>query len=447
MEQADRTQKFRQGKRHWHGKHSVIRITTLVASIVIVTTIALRLYLIGHFVHDVQRVEPILVEKTPPPAITLPPQPSWHEFIIKKGDTLLALLSHYKIQREDVIAILNLPRAQTFLNNLQPKHQVKFSIDDEGHLQEFMYQIKPTKALIIQRGQSGFSVQFKEQPLETQLVYRFGTIDRTLSHAAKKYHLPQKIVMELEQILGWKVNFNRDIRPGDQFKIIYQQHFVGDQAISIGNIVAIEFINKGTTYQAVRFTAPDGKTGYYTPEGKSLQKAFLRFPVEYTRISSPFDPHRLHPILNTRRPHLGVDLAAPYGTPVKASGDGKISLAGLNGGYGNAVIIDHGNQITTLYGHLRRIAKGLKKGAHVKQGEVIGYVGSTGLATGPHLHYEFRINNQHQNAITVKLPPSQPVDKAYQAEFNVIAAKRLAQLDNYSKIQVAEVKQHTASPT
>lgn len=441
MEPVDLTKSNQKAKRHWHGKHSIVRISTIVASVAVVATVALRLYFTGYFVNDVQTPLTMkLSEQQLPPAITLPQQPSWYEFTIQKNDTLLDLLTKNNIKREDVFALLNLPRAKKYLNKLQPNHQLKLSIDEEGYLQEFMYEIKPTEVLMIERGKTGFTVNIEEMPLDTRLVYNMGYIDSTLYHAGKKYSLPAKIVLELEQILGWQIDFNRDIRPGDQFKIIYKKHFVGKQEVSTGNIVAVEFVNKGNKYQAIRFTAPNGATGYYTPEGNSLQKAFLRTPVDYTRISSPFNPDRMHPILKIRRPHLGVDLAAPYGTPVKAAGDGVVTLAGHDGGYGIAVIIDHGNEITTLYAHLRRIANTIHKGKAIKQGDILGYVGSTGLASGPHLHYEYRVNNQHKNAMTVKLPLAKPVDKAYRSKFAAQATTLLAQLDKYSQTQLAEVE-------
>jgi murein DD-endopeptidase MepM/ murein hydrolase activator NlpD len=196
-----------------------------------------------------------------------------------------------------------------------------------------------------------------------------------------------------------------------------------------GPIEAAEFVNQGKSYRAVRYTDPTGGTHYYAPDGKSLQKAFLRAPVEFTRVSSKFNSARLHPILNTIRAHKGVDYAAPIGTPVHAAGDGHILFAGVMGGYGNVVQIEHSRSITTVYGHLSRFAHGIHTGTHVNQGEVIAYVGMTGLATGPHLHYEYRVNGVFKNPQTVALPGAEPMDPGWHADFVAHAAPLLSSLD------------------
>jgi murein DD-endopeptidase MepM/ murein hydrolase activator NlpD len=213
--------------------------------------------------------------------------------------------------------------------------------------------------------------------------------------------------------------------------------FLGDKKIRDGRIIAAEFINKGKTHQAILYNSPKGDSNYFTPEGYSMRKAFIRSPVDFRRISSRFQRERWHPVLGKKRPHKGVDYAAASGTPIKAAGDGKISFRGRKGGYGRTIILRHGSNITTLYAHMSSYKRGLSKGSRVKQGQVIGYVGKSGLATGPHLHYEFRVNGSHRNPLTVKLPQADPLPKRYRAEFKQAAQPLLAQLQLYKDSQLA----------
>jgi murein DD-endopeptidase MepM/ murein hydrolase activator NlpD len=231
-------------------------------------------------------------------------------------------------------------------------------------------------------------------------------------------------------IFGWKIDFALEIRPGDRFNLIYEQKFRDGQYLADGRILAAEFINAGTVHRAVHYTSSDAKiSGYFDPEGRSMQRRFLRAPLDFTRISSNFNLRRRHPILNLIRAHRGVDYAAPTGTVIKAAGDGRVSFAGVQGGYGNVVILDHGAGISTLYGHMSRFAKSLRTGRQVQQGQTIGYVGSSGAATGPHLHYEYRIHGRHQNPRTVPLPDAKPIPAGYFDEFAALRSGLLTELD------------------
>ena len=210
-------------------------------------------------------------------------------------------------------------------------------------------------------------------------------------------------------MFAWDIDFVLDIREGDRFTAVYEQIYQDGKYLRDGEVLAAEFINAGRVYRAVRFVSDSGRAGYYTPDGAPMRKAFLRAPVEFTRVSSGFNPHRLHPILNLIRGHMGTDYAAPTGTPVHAAGDGRVSFAGQRGGYGNALILAHSNSVSTLYGHMSRFARQVRVGTRVQQGEVIGYVGMTGLATGPHLHYEYLVNGVHKNPQTVQLAGAEPL--------------------------------------
>jgi murein DD-endopeptidase MepM/ murein hydrolase activator NlpD len=243
--------------------------------------------------------------------------------------------------------------------------------------------------------------------------------------------------MELANIFGWDIDFALEIRAGDSFNLIYEEAYLDGEVFDNGNILAAEFTNRGKVFRAIRYQDDQGNSNYYSPDGSSMRKAFLRAPVDFRRISSRFRTARWHPVLGKKRPHKGVDYAAATGTPIKASGDGRVIFRGTKGGYGKTVIIKHGSQYTTLYGHMSRFNKKVKNGSRVQQGQTIGYVGKSGLATGPHLHYEFRVNGVHRNPLTVKIPAAAPIDKRYKSDFQHQSEPLLAKLDLMSRTQLA----------
>jgi murein DD-endopeptidase MepM/ murein hydrolase activator NlpD len=235
--------------------------------------------------------------------------------------------------------------------------------------------------------------------------------------------------MQLSEIFAWDIDFALNLRKNDQITVVYEKLFVDDKEIGTGNIISAEFVNQGHSYTAVRFEDVQGNASYFSPDGKSMRKPFLRTPVNFARISSHFNLKRRHPVLNRIRAHKGVDYAAKTGTPVKTTGDGKIIYRGRKGGYGRVVIVQHGKSYRTLYAHLSNYRKGQKVGSRVKQGQTIGYIGKSGLATGPHLHYEFRVNGVHRNPLTVKLPHTDPIKKSLLAEFKKQTQPLIAQLN------------------
>jgi murein DD-endopeptidase MepM/ murein hydrolase activator NlpD len=256
----------------------------------------------------------------------------------------------------------------------------------------------------------------------------YGVIETSFSEAAHKAGLSGDLIEELARIFAWDIDFASTLKPGDQFTVIYKEGRSAYRNKDRGQIISAEFMTNGKVYTAVRYKDPNGIVSYYTPEGKSMQKAFLSAPVDYARISSHFDSHRRHPVLNRIRAHKGVDYAARTGTPVKSAGDGIVSFRGRKGGYGQVLIIQHGEHYETLYAHLSGFKKGLKSGDAVGQGDIIGYVGQTGLATGPHLHYEFRIDGVHRNPESLHHAPSMPIDKNLMADFKSQTQPYLAQL-------------------
>ena len=296
-------------------------------------------------------------------------------------------------------------------------------------------EIDITNALLVTRTDEGFETEFVEKPLEVRRKSGYGRIQSSLYESAAKAGLRDKTVMNLAGIFAWDVDFVLDIRRGDDYYVLYEQLFQNGEYMGDGEIIAAEFNNNGRTIQAIRHIDKDGRSDYFTPEGRSVRKAFLRAPVDF-RVSSSFNPNRLHPVLKTVRPHRGTDYAAPYGTPIKATGDGKVIFRGVKSGYGNVVILQHGGNISTLYAHMSKFVSSVRNGTRVRQGQTVGYVGKSGLVTGTHLHYEYRLNGVHRNSRTVKLPQADPIAEQYRAEFLASVEPILNELLQLKPVQI-----------
>jgi murein DD-endopeptidase MepM/ murein hydrolase activator NlpD len=349
------------------------------------------------------------------------------EIIVGRNDTLDSIFRRAALNLSDLAAIRKLPGIRQSLDLLRPGDAIKVSHSD-GDIQELTRKVSETQVMHVVREDAGFTVQMVSNPVEVRTRVATAHIDSSLFQAAEAAQISDNIALKLANVFAWDIDFVLDIREGDRFTAVYEQIYQDGKYLHDGEVLAAEFVNNGKTYRAVRFVADSGNDGYYTPNGMAMRKAFLRAPVEFSRISSAFNPHRLHPILNTIRGHMGTDYAAPTGTPVHAAGDGRISFAGTRGGYGNALIVTHGGNVSTLYGHMSRFARNMHVGTHVQQGEVIGYVGMTGLATGPHLHYEFLVNGVHKNPQTVLLPGAEPLRGAELTRFRAASAPLIADL-------------------
>lgn len=342
----------------------------------------------------------------------------WRVITIKSGDTLGSIFSANGLSATTTHNVAALNDHTKALRFIKPGQKIHLLLDDQQSLLQMKYVYNITKTLEIRRNEDQtLSSQIVNYKLDALPVFRQGVIKSSLFEAAAAGDIPETVIMDLANIFGWDIDFSLDIRQGDRFGVVYNELYKDGVKIKSGRILAAEFINNGKLYKAVYYTDPKGDGDYYDEEGKSMRKAFLRSPVEFARISSRFSLKRWHPVLSKWRSHKGVDYAAPRGTPIRASGDGKVVLAGTKGGYGKAIFIQHGGRYRTVYGHLNGYAKGIRVGKKVKQGQIIGYVGSTGLATGPHLHYEFRVNGAHRNPLTVKLPEAKPVDPSYLPHF------------------------------
>ncbi len=349
------------------------------------------------------------------------------EVVVGRNDTLDGIFRRMALDTADLAAIRNLPGIRQSLDFLKPGDAIKLT-HAAGEVQELQRKVSETKTLKVVRQDDGFAAEMIANPIETRTRSATATIDSSLFQAAESAQISDGVALKLADIFAWDIDFVLDIRSGDHFTAVYEQIYQDGKYLRDGDILAAEFVNDGKLYRAVRFTAA-GQTGYYTPNGLPMRKAFLRAPVEFTRISSVFDPHRFHPILQLIRGHMGTDYAAPTGTPVHASGDGRVGFAAWRGGYGNAIVLDHSNGISTLYGHLSRFAARIHVGSPVQQGEVIGYVGMTGLATGPHLHYEYLKNGVHMDPQKVKLAGALPLRDEDLRQFLAGAASLLAQLE------------------
>lgn len=378
----------------------------------------------------------VIAESTPPPLTAPPkpmvsPQPLTEHHIIHKGDTVSRLFDTYHISQSILQAILSQPEAKKILTHLQVNHPLTLTFNDQHELDSLNYEITPLTHLTVNKDEAHYWHAKQEKlPLSTEIVLAGGTIKQNLYQAGKDAHLPKKIILQLADVFGWQMDFARDIHQGDHFSVLYEMKYLNDKPIEVGHVIAAEIISHNHAHKAIRYTPSGGNPSYYTPEGTNLRTAFLRYPIKYNRISSPFNPNRRHPILKYNRPHWGVDLAAPRGTPIHAAGSGKVTFSGRGSGYGNHVILKHGATYSTLYAHMSRIARGITPGKTVKQGQVIGYVGSTGLATGPHLHYEFRIHGHRVNPVTVKLPQGKHLPVMALEDFKVAAQQQLTRLES-----------------
>jgi murein DD-endopeptidase MepM/ murein hydrolase activator NlpD len=360
------------------------------------------------------------------------------KFVVRRNDTLDQIFRQLKLSLQDLALIRGLPGVKKSLDVLKPGELITV-VHTDGSLKTLTRQISDSQLLSVTRGDDGFSAEVVATPLDVKTVTGHGKIESSLFNSGRDAGISADLIMRLaNDIFGWDIDFALDIQPGDEFSIIYEKKYRDGQYLGDGRILAAEFINEGHIYRAVHFDFPDGKSdGYYTPEGRSMHKQFLRAPVDFTRISSGFTLRRFHPILNIIRAHKGVDYAAPTGTAIKAAGDGRVSFIGIQGGYGRVIILDHGNSITTLYGHMSRFAPSLRVGNRVSQGQTIGFVGQSGAATGPHLHYEYRINGTHKDPRTVPLPAALPIPHEYLTDFQQHADPLLSQLDRARDSAVA----------
>jgi murein DD-endopeptidase MepM/ murein hydrolase activator NlpD len=358
-------------------------------------------------------------------------RPEPFEFVavtIGRNDTLDQIFRALQLKLSDLAELRSLPDVRKSLDMIRPGDVIQLTHLD-GEIKSLTRRISETAMLSVTRADDGFNANILENPLETTERTLRGTVDSSLYVAVNAAGGTDRLAVELADVFKYDIDFVNQVQPGDSFTVAHEQEYQDGRFVRDGAILAAEFVNSGKSYRAVRYVGPNGKADYYTPDGRPVRKAFLRYPVDYARISSGFSTARRHPVLNRVRAHKGIDFAAASGTPIKAAGSGRIIERGRKGGYGNAIVLSHGKGITTLYGHMSRFAKGLSVGSVVHQGQVIGYVGMTGLATGPHVHYEYRVNGVHKNPARVTMPKADPIPESLMADFRAQTAPLLARLE------------------
>ena len=366
-----------------------------------------------------------------------PADPSIKVVRVGNGDTLSTVFAKVGLSATTLHEVLDSSKDAKALGRLKVGQALEFKLTPDGQLESLHSQLSDMERVSLAKSSSGYVFKRELAKPEVRSVYAHGVIDSSLFMSAKRAGLSHDLTMDLANIFGYDIDFGQDLREGDEFEAIYEEKMLDGKRVGTGSILAARFVNRGKTFSAIRYTNKQGVSSYYTADGNSMRKAFIRTPVDVARISSRFSMGRKHPILNKIRAHKGVDYAAPRGTPIKAAGDGKVLLAGRKGGYGNAVIIQHNQRYRTLYGHMQGFAKGIRNGVTVKQGQVIGYIGTTGLSTGPHLHYEFQVDGTQVDPLSIKMAMADPISSGEKQRFLQQSKPLLARMEQEKATMLA----------
>lgn len=409
---------------HWLLASLLAALGTLVIAIVPGIASAMREPEVPHTTVALALPEPVVRADAAGPAAT----DRWQTVKVKPGQTLGQVFAELGLPAADMHRLLAHPGARTPLTLVRAGQEFEFDIPAPGTLRAIRFDKDDSTRVELSLAGERIVETTLPRDVQRRVLMASGEITHSLYGAGERAGLAASTINELANVFEHDIDFTRDLREGDRFHVVYEEIWRDGERVRHGGIVAASFINQGKRYTAFRYTRPDGRVEYFDGEGRPLKKGFLRMPIEFARISSRFNPNRRHPVLGTIRAHRGVDYAAPTGTPIRAAGDGRISFAGWQNGYGRTIIIDHGRGYTTLYAHMSRLGP-FRTGQRVRQGQVIGYVGATGLATGPHLHYEFRINGVHRDPLTVTFPKPEPLPAAELARFRQQTAPVVAHLE------------------
>ena len=398
---------------------------------VVGAVIILSLQLRTHFLSDVDVFKlDLLNARDPVSANTLEnDQPAIQTGEIESGESFYDLMKKHGVEDIDVLMMTEATKKTFNLHKISTGHFYKLFFDDQGEPVKFEYDINRRQFIVLTKDLNEWSVEVKaiDYRIREQVVQ--GVIKNSLYLSLVEECASTTLAVNLADIFAWDIDFSLDLREGDSFGILYEERWRDDHYVGLGRILSARFINQGKTYDAVYYKTSDGHSDYFDASGYSLQKQFLKSPLQFKYISSYFSKNRLHPILKIRRPHLGIDYAAPRGTPVRAAADGRVVFKGRDGGMGKMIKIRHNRIYTTAYGHLARYAKRIKSGKTVKQGEIIGYVGSTGLSTGPHLHYSFYRYGKLVNPMRIKNPKARSVPPSDLPDFKAWSQKLLHQIE------------------
>lgn len=361
--------------------------------------------------------------------------PAWQHVTVRSGQTLGEVFAQVGVPAGVMLEVLALPSADKALSRVRAGAELAFDIGADGRLRALAFERDEAARVEVRLEGDKYVEKVVERPLERRLMIASGEIDSSLYAAGEKAGLGPAVINQMANAFSYDIDFTQDLRVGDTFQVVYEEVWRDGERLRSGGVVAASFNNRGKEFTALRFER-NGKMEYFDITGRPLKKGFMRMPIEFARISSRFNPRRKHPVLGTVRAHKGVDYAAVTGTPIMAAGDGRIAFAGWQNGYGRTIIIDHGRGYTTLYAHMSRLGK-YKVGSRVQQGSTIGYVGATGLASGPHLHYEFRVNGAHRDPLTVTMPKPDPLKGAELAAFRAATAPAMAQLKRIEGVRLA----------
>lgn len=367
------------------------------------------------------------------PATETPEEEEWVKLTVKPGDTLSAILQARGVSAAQVHRLVTGDERLAELATIRPGDSLNISVDEAGELTSLRYSPSRVETVEATLDDGNWRVENVVREYQRRTRFAEATIDNSLFLAGHAAGMSDNLTMQLANIFGWDIDFVLDIRNGDRFRVLYEELYLDGEKVGEGEIIAAEFWNKGRHLTAYRYQTRDGDVAYFDSDGNSMRKEFIRTPVAFSRISSRFSTGRKHPILNKVRAHNGIDYAAPSGTPIKAAGKGKVVFAGVKGGYGNVLILKHGQRYSTLYAHMRGFAKGIRVGSRVNQSQTIGYVGASGLATGPHLHYEFRIDGVHRNPQTVPLPKASGIASSEKPQFRVQSSRFAAQMTMFAE--------------
>lgn len=332
----------------------------------------------------------------------------WQIVKPRAGDSMATIFKRLGLTAQNLHLVVHKNPHAKVLTAIKPSQELQFLIN-KNKLEKLVIPMNPIQTLIVYRDGAIYKTKIDSKKITTQDRYVAGVVNGSLYTTAQRLGIPSKLVHQMTTILSKQVDFTHSVRSGDSFSIAYEAQYVQDKMVGIGDVIAVSYTNRGKTAEAVRHISKNGTRDYYTPKGESFKKAFSRYPLRFSHISSTFSNSRYHPILRYRRAHKGIDLAAPIGTPIQATGDGRIKTIGRHNGYGNMIEIQHDKKYSTIYGHMLKFQKGLSKGSRVRRGQVIGYVGQTGLATGPHCHFELHVHNQPRNPTTTPIPTASPV--------------------------------------
>lgn len=367
-----------------------------------------------------------------------PDNNGWLSVKVKNRDSISTIIENLGMPKLEWMELMALGKSVSGLRRLQVGDEVLLRKGVDGRLAELSYELDELRTLQVRRVDNRLEALVVAADLERRQADAHGVIRHSLFADGARAGLSDQMILEMANIFAYDIDFALDLRDGDRFSVVYEQLYKNGEKLRNGNILAAEFVNQGKVHRAIRYVNSNGSASYYSPDGTSLRKAFMRTPVDFARISSGFNLSRRHPILNIIRAHKGVDYAAPTGTPVKASGDGRVHFVGNKSGYGRVVILEHAKSYTTLYAHLSKFKSGLRVGSRVNRGQVIGYVGASGLATAPHLHYEFRVNGVHKNPMTVVLPRGSGLSRKELADWKKANSSVIARLDSLSDARAAQ---------